>query len=226
MRKMSIPQDFPPATQPETTAAGANPTGAAPNDAAALRQSWDALKKQNPRLYNREAARRLGVSEAQLVALDAGVLSFRLDVVATAGETETANATAGAAAPRPAPLLAFLRELAAFAPLLVIVRNDNAVLEITAGALRLEEGGGFINGFFSAAGNGFDVPHFHLLGESAAHVFAVHAAGPLRRSIQFFDAAGAAVIKFYLRDNTRLDAFDAWTLPYRSADQSPSLRRA
>ncbi|MDR1817006.1 MAG: hypothetical protein LBR07_02270 [Puniceicoccales bacterium] len=187
-----------------------------------LRSSWEELKKQSPRLYLRDAARRLGVSEAQLIALDAGVLSFRLAPERAEGG-----------------LIGFLRELAALGGLFIIIRNDNAVFEVVADTLRLAEGGGYINGFVGTAGEkntagggekpvaggGFADTHFHLRGEAAAHVFAVHAIGHLQRGVQIFDAAGVAVIKFYLRDNALRGAFDAWSQRYRSEDQSPTLAR-
>jgi putative hemin transport protein len=155
----------------------------------------------------RQAAKELGITEAQFVALDAGVLSSRLTL--------------------PGDLRAFLAELTPLGSWFIIVRNDNAVLEVPAESLRFEESEGYVNGFVgNAAEKSKIVSHFHIVKGTIVHGFAVRADGMLRRSIQLFDAAGTAVIKFYLLNNDQLDTFDEWVKKHADPDQSPSIHPA
>ena len=102
-----------------------------------LREALQELKTQFPRLYPRDLAAKLGVSEAQLIALGAGEIAFAKTGIAFA--------------------------------------------------------------------------------------FAVRAEKFVRRGLQFFDASGTAVLKAYLRDESKIEAFDAWIQSWLSTDQSDTL---
>ncbi|MDR2845539.1 MAG: hypothetical protein LBV28_05575 [Puniceicoccales bacterium] len=159
-----------------------------------LRQAWQELKAQTPHLYPRDAASKLGVAEAQLIALGNGTTSFRLEI----------------------PKLAeFLNGLSLFGEALFLVRNDAAVLEKDS-VLQFEEK----DHYFSATGDGVRL----VFGKSSlAHAFVVHAEKWVPRGVQFFDATGTAVFKAYVRDESKIAAFDAWVKPWISPDQSPLL---
>jgi putative hemin transport protein len=163
----------------------------------ALRAAWEELKAKAPHTYPREAAAKLGVSEARLVALGNGSTSFRLEVP---------------------ELLGLFEGLARFGEALYLVRNDHAVLEKDS-ILKFEDKGDCL----LATGEGARL----AVGKAGiAHVFAVHAGQWVRRGLQFFDASGTAILKAYIRDESKIAGFDAWVKPWVSADQSPALAAA
>jgi putative hemin transport protein len=159
-----------------------------------LRQAWQELKTKEPRLYTRDAAKKLGVSEAHLIALGVGDTSFRL-------KTDD--------------LFAFFEGFAAFGESLFLVRNEAAVLEKDA-VLKFEDKGAFL----SANGTG---THLAFAKASIAHGFVVHAGQYVKRGAQFFDAAGNAVVKAYIRDESKIPEFDGWAKQWFAADQSPAF---
>ncbi|MDR1498289.1 MAG: hypothetical protein LBS59_07790 [Puniceicoccales bacterium] len=164
-------------------------TNATPEE---LRQAWQELKTKEPRLYTRDAAKKLGVSEAHLIALGNGDTSFRL-------KTDD--------------LFAFFDGFSAFGESLYLVRNEAAVLEKDA-TLKFEDKGAFL----SANGEG---TRLAFIKAGIAHGFVVHAAQYVKRGAQFFDAAGNAVIKAYIRDESKIPEFDEWVKQWHSADQTP-----
>lgn len=72
-----------------------------------IAQQWSQLRQTEPKLRIRDAAAKLGVSEAQLVALGCGTTATRLS--ADWGD--------------------FIRELEALGPVMALTRNDGAVSE-------------------------------------------------------------------------------------------------
>ncbi|MDR2513379.1 MAG: hypothetical protein LBD01_06270 [Puniceicoccales bacterium] len=161
-----------------------------------LREALQELKKQFPRLYPRDLAAKLGSTEAQLTALGAGETTFKLTV------------------PDVVPLLNGLGKLG---KPLFIVRNDDAVLEREA-TLHFED-----KGHYTDASDASGEVRLAMAKTAIASAFAVRAEKFVKRGLQFFDAAGTAVLKAYLRDETKIEAFDAWVQPWLSADQSDAL---
>lgn len=161
-----------------------------------LRQALQELKTQFPRLYPRDLAGKLGASEAQLIALGAGKTAFRLTVP---------------------DVLPLLNGLAQFGEPLFIVRNDDAVLEREV-ALKFEDKEHHISG---ADASGTVRLMFAKTG--IASIFAVHAEKFVKRGLQFFDASGTAILKTYVRDESKCADFDAWVSPWVSTDQSDAL---
>jgi putative hemin transport protein len=161
----------------------------------ALRAAWAALQAQDPRLYTRDAARKLGVSEAYLIALGCGDgTSRRLHVPDYA---------------------ALLRPLADFGTMLALVRNEDAVLERDCVPAFTQTAHGLTTNA--------DGVLLAVNANAIAHAFVVHSSKFLKRGIQFFDSTGTAIFKLYLRAESKLAAFDEWISPWIAADQSSAF---
>jgi putative hemin transport protein len=149
-----------------------------------MRQHWNdylRLKAANPRLFLRDAAQTLGLSEGALLL--------------EAPESRYLGRD----------FAAILERLRTVGPVLSTVRNEHAVLEKIASVEKIALMGNF--GLAVHVG-GFDVRMFTdrwkyvLAHSSEAH-------GKILRSIQFFDAYGLALQKIFLQDETALDAWGA-----------------
>lgn len=161
----------------------------------ALNDQWRELRLNNPRLRIREAAHILGVSEAELVALNQSGKNVRLagDFKKLMTEVETAGRV------------------------MALTRNDVLVHEKTGqyqnlslhGNMGLALGVIDLRLFFSHFVYGFAVWENTQSGE--------------RQSLQFFNATGQAVHKIYATEDTDLAAFAALTERYRAADDVPPL---
>lgn len=151
-----------------------------PNPDLAAR--WSRLRGEKPALRIRDAAASLGVSEAELVALGAGRTATPLD-----GDWR-----------------AILNEMPAVGRVMCLTRNDDCVHERHGRFEQVSVNGphGLVLGpdidlrlFLGQWKLGFSVREPQRRGE--------------RRSLQFFDAAGDAVHKIYVTDETDRDAFAA-----------------
>jgi putative hemin transport protein len=167
-----------------------------------LKEKWAAEKTATPGLRIRDAATKLGVSEAELLLTGLGdnVIRLRCEV------------------------LPILQSLKPFGELMALTRNDNVVHErkgvydnVTAEHnntiglvvnpdidLRL-----FLNGW--------------------KHAFAVkeESRGKMRQSIQFFDKQGVAIHKIYLTDKSDATHYDGLVAQFMSEDQtSPFVAEA
>lgn len=151
---------------------------------------WRALKAEQPSLRARDAAARLGVSEAELLAARTDVEVSRLD----------------------GPWDQLVGGLSRLGPVMALTRNDHAVHEKVCRFDHVTVCGGVGH----ALGDNLDLrvffDHWH-------HGFAVTESLPdrARRSLQFFDAAGTAIHKVYLRGNRAADAFSGLTRNHRHA---------
>lgn len=161
-----------------------------------LRDRWNTLREENPKLRIRDAAEQLGTSEAQLLALGSGETSTRL-------RGDWAD---------------LLLELHRLGPLMGLTRNDHAVHERHGGygtqrilgPTRLIEDGGFTVALF--------LEHWR-------HGFAVSESGhgQIRQSLQFFDRWGHAVHKIYLTEHSRTEPFQDIVKAFRADDQGAGL---
>jgi putative hemin transport protein len=171
-----------------------NTVAPVPTSAAALRDAWRSLRASEPRLRIRDAASRLGATEAQLLATGCGDGVVRLD----------------------APWATLLTRFAELGPVMALTRNDDAVIETDGAYSRVED--------FGAMGQvldpGIDLRLFLHRWKSG---FAVReeARGEDRRSFHFFDAHGTAVHKVYLRDGSDAEAWARLVAEFASADQEP-----
>jgi putative hemin transport protein len=150
-----------------------------------LAARWEALRVTAPSLRTRDAAARLGVSEAELIASTVGATATRLDTDAAA----------------------LLHALPRVGRCMALTRNEHAVSEVRGryGGVELGPHAGQV------VGEHIDLRVF--LGHWR-HAFAIdephpQTAGARRRSIHVFDQTGTAVHKIYLELEGDARAWDA-----------------
>lgn len=166
-----------------------------------LRDRWSDFRTANPKVRIRDAAVRLGVSEARLVATGCGENAIRLSPNgAEKGWGE------------------ILLQLPSLGHVMALTRNEHCVHERHG----LYRDVGIFGTMGSVVGPDIDLrfflSHWH-------HAFAVSedTAHGVRNSIQFFDRDGSAVHKVYLQDDSDRPAYDALCARFRSEDQSTEL---
>lgn len=161
-----------------------------------LKDRWEALIKENPKMRIRDAATQLGVSEAELLATDCGGRVTRLS-----GDWTQV-----------------IKDLTTLGRVMCLTRNEHAVHERYGEFLQVD----FFHGMGQVVGPDIDLRlfmnHWH-------HGFAVTDITPEgdRQSFQFFDASGDAVHKVYLQKESNYGGYGVILNKYRSEDQSPTL---
>lgn len=161
------------------------------NSAEALRAAWRTLKDAEPALRIREAARRLGVSEAELLALNCGQTATRLE----------------------ADWAELIRRLPRLGRVMALTRNDLAVHEQHGRYANGADGQ-------AGPDDALDlrlVPEHWRYGYSV--VESGH--GGERHSLQFFTADGEAAHKVYLTEASHAGAYENLVERHAAADQSP-----
>lgn len=159
-----------------------------------LKEQWDALKAENQHLRIRNAAEKLGVSEAELLATQVGENVVRL---------------------RP-EVAAILTDAESLGKVMALTRNDECVHERKGTYLNAD----FSNphaGLF--VGEDIDLRIFL---SHWAKAFAVTESGEHgeRKSLQFFGKDGLAIHKIYLTADSNADAFDTLVQKYVSDNQA------
>ena len=186
---------------------------------ATLAERWSTLRTEQPKLQIRDAARALGVSEAQLLATNLGKGVTRLQ--------------ADGNQPRE-----IMRAALDLGIVQAITRNENGVIETTGTASKFKQAGdkseqadandpetqarqrNIAGGYL---GGQIDL-RFHF--ENWKYAFAVEQAGrdgKPTRSLQFFDANGTAVHKIYLRNEPGVAVYDKLVATFRMPQQSADL---
>ncbi|OEZ50949.1 hemin transport protein HemS [Janthinobacterium sp. MP5059B] len=187
---------------------------------ATLAERWSTLRTEQPKLQIRDAARALGVSEAQLLATNIGKGVTRLQ--------------ADGNQPRE-----IMRAALDLGIVQAITRNENGVIETTGVASKFKQAGdkseqadakqdpetearqrNIAGGYL---GGQIDL-RFHF--ENWKYAFAVEQAGrdgKPTRSLQFFDANGTAVHKIYLRNEPGVAVYDKLVATFRLPQQSAEL---
>jgi putative hemin transport protein len=188
--------------------------------ASTLAERWQALRAAQPKVMIRDAARTLGVSEAELLATDIGKSVTRLK--------DDDNAARE-----------IMRRALDLGTVLALTRNENGVIERTGVATRLKpedpppaEGaekdserearqrniaGGYLGGEID----------LRFTFDKWKHAFAVvqtSADGTVKRSLQFFDASGTAAHKVYVKDDKAIPVFDKLVADFRHKDQAAPLK--
>ncbi len=188
--------------------------------AASLAERWQALQIEQPKLGLRDAALKLGSSEAQLLALSVGSTVTRLQE--------------GELVPRE-----IMRRALDLGKVLALTRNEHGVLERTGVATRLKPqepiigldadkeqeraarlrniAGGYLGGPIDLR---FTFRHWQ-------HAFAVVQPGKdgvLSRSLQFFDGQGNAVHKLYVKSEAGVPVFEQLVAEFRHPQQQAPLR--
>lgn len=162
----------------------------------ALVSAWEALKTSEPQLRIRDAAKKLGVTELELLATTIGEHTIRLK-----GDWAS-----------------LLIEFKKLGKVMALTRNDGCVLEHKGTFQKIDIQGsapyqvatviGPIEQrvFFSGWKFGFAV-----INETPRGTM---------RSFQFFDKAGEAVMKVYLQEKSNIAAFDDIIQAYQAEDQT------
>ncbi len=167
-------------------------------DAAAIREQWDKLAQESPRLRAIDIADRIGVSEAQLIASRVGQWAQRL---------------------APDRFADILRGLPAVGEVMALTRNEHVVHEKVGsyGHVTIQPGHAIV------LNHHIDLRLF--MGQWH-HGFALTqplADGGVRQSLQFFDASGRAVHKVFARGETDMAAWSALVSRCVATEQSDTL---
>ncbi|PJC99641.1 hemin-degrading factor [Janthinobacterium sp. BJB1] len=186
---------------------------------ATLAERWSTLRTEQPKLQIRDAARALGVSEAQLLATNIGKGVTRLQ--------------ADGNQPRE-----IMRAALDLGLVQAITRNENGVIETTGVASKFKQAGdkseqadakdpetearqrNIAGGYL---GGQIDL-RFHF--ENWKYAFAVEQLGrdgKPTRSLQFFDANGTAVHKIFLRNEAGVAVYDKLVAAFRLPQQGAEL---
>ncbi|MGH8769586.1 MAG: hemin-degrading factor [Burkholderiales bacterium] len=167
-------------------------------DPAALRRAWAALSEQSA-LRIRDAAQRLGVSEAGLLATKIGETVTRLH-----GDFRGAVKRAG--------------ELGR---VMALTRNEHVVHEKDGRYenIHAEQMIGM------ALGQEIDLRLFFSRWK-LGYAVCERKDGAMQRSLQFFDADGTAVHKIFLRPTSNVDAFERIVADFKSPNQQAGERVA
>jgi putative hemin transport protein len=162
-------------------------------EASTLRLAWEGLLREAPTLRIRDAARQLGVSEAELVALDCGGSVMRL-------RPEWGE---------------ILRSMPDIGRVMVLTRNESAVHERHGCFEQVE-----VNGRMGLV-LGPDIDLRLFLGQWR-HGFAATQSlhSGTRSSLQFFDGQGNAVHKIYLTEDSNHAAYAELVERLRADDQT------
>lgn len=161
-----------------------------------LKERWDTLKKENPRLRIRNAAEQLKVSEVELLALQIGDSTTRL---------------------RP-EFQEILCEIEKLGKVMALTRNNECVHERKGVYANPDFTSSHVGLFVNE-----DID-MRIFLSSWAKAFAVveNAGKTTRKSLQFFAEDGDAVHKIYLVSESNEEAFDALIEKFKAEDQSPS----
>lgn len=158
-----------------------------------LKQLWDDFRSANPQVRIREAAGRLYVTEAQLVATACGTTATRLE-------------------PRWVELMP---AIAGLGEVMALTRNEYAVHEVTDHYRIAEINADYAEVRGDSLQLRLNFKHWYI-------AFAVEEATPhgARHSLQFFDVYGEAAHKIYLTQQSCPAAYPALIENFRSPDQS------
>jgi putative hemin transport protein len=160
---------------------------------AALRQAWLALRAKGP-LRNRDAARSLGVSEAELVASQCGDGVTRLQ-----GDFRE-----------------LMKRVPAIGRVMALTRNESCVHE-RKGTYEGVSNEGHVG---LVLGPDIDLRVFYRQW-SFGYAVEEKLKDGLRRSLQFYDASGTAIHKIYLEPGSAVAAYERIVADFRSPRQAP-----
>ncbi|WP_417796589.1 hemin-degrading factor [Terasakiella pusilla] len=157
------------------------------------------VKSENPKIYARDLASKIGVSEGELLAAQIGenVIRLRPDMI---------------------ELIQSLKELG---PLMALTRNEHCVIECKG----VYPVGKFYDHYGMKVGlllnqKGIDL---RLFMAHWAHVFAVEDIVKGNLSLQFFGPDGEAVHKVYVIDGTNRENYHALVARFTSEDQAAGM---
>lgn len=162
-------------------------------DTKNLKEQWSELQEQEPKLRIRDAAARLGVSEAELLATRCGE-----DVTRLEGDWA-----------------ALIKEFPRLGRVMCLTRNEAAVHERYGEFRQID----FFHGMGQVVGPDIDL---RLFMHAWTYGYAVTDKTPEgeRQSFQFFDKHGRAVHKVYLQRESNFGGYGELMHRFRAADQS------
>lgn len=160
-----------------------------------LKTRWIELLQKNPKLRIRDAARELGVSEAELLATDCGKSVTRLE-----GDWS-----------------ALITEFPRLGRVMCLTRNESAVHE-RYGVFTNEIA--FFHGMGQVVGADIDLRFFMSHWHFGFVVETVDHEGTKRHSFQFFDFDGTAIFKLFLTEASDIAVYEELKTRYTSANQS------
>jgi putative hemin transport protein len=155
-----------------------------------------AARAKRPRLYARDFAQDIGITEAELCAAFTGISATRI----------SANPDA------------IMPCLSALGQVMALTRNDSCVIEKVGQYDHYQPG--------PEAAQVLNPPiELRLFSGHWVHAFALDEPGPKgpKRSIQIFDAAGEAVHKIHLRPETNAEAWGPIVAALRLENQSQQI---
>jgi len=158
-----------------------------------LKEKWGALKVENPHLRIRNAAEQLGVSEAELLAVNVGN-------GVTVLKPEFAD---------------LLQEVVKLEKVMALTRNDECVHERKGVYLNPD--------FSNPHGQVFVGEDIDLRIFMNSWKFGFSVIEGDRKSLQFFGKDGLALHKIYLTNKSNEAEFDALTDKYKADEQSPNV---
>ncbi len=175
------------------------PIAATEND---LKQAWAEVREENPNLRIREAAEKLNVSEAELLATEIGATVTRLE-------------------PKCAEIL---QDLHALGRIMALTRNDEIVHERKGEYVNVEVMKG--HGQMALAVN--EDIDLRIFLDRWHFAFAVTGESPrgATHSFQFFDADGTAIHKVFTTAGSDLAAYEKIVEKYKGSDQSAAQKVA
>lgn len=171
-----------------------------------LAERWTQLHQAQPKLHPRDAARQLGVSEAQLVAAGTTWQATRL-------RADTKD------------IQAMYERLPELGRIKAITRNDDVVLERAGevAPIRRDAQGRVVPGS-GLAGGPIDLRFGAAQWGSAFAVVQAGREGKITHSLQFFDRYGQAVHKVYLDNEQHVADFERLVAQFRMTEQSAALQ--
>ncbi|UJP65648.1 hemin-degrading factor [Mongoliitalea daihaiensis] len=164
-----------------------------------LTRAWEELKSSEPQLRIRDAAKKLGVTELELLHTTVGTHTIRL-------EGDWAS---------------LLIELKKLGKVMALTRNDGCVLEHKGTFQKIDIQGQAPHQVATVIGPIEQRVFFS--GWKFGYAVINQTPRGTMRSFQFFDKAGEAVMKVYLQEKSNLAAFDDIIQIYQAADQDIEL---
>mgnify|MGYP003645733882 FL=1 len=168
--------------------------------AQSLKQAWDTLKESEPQLRIRDAATKLGVTEAQLLATGIGTNVIRL----TDNFTEQ------------------LEEFPKLGRVMALTRSEGCVLEHKGPFQKIEMHAAGLNKIATVIGP-IEQRVFFAAWKFGFAVTTVTPRGTLK-SLQYFDKAGEAVMKVYLQEKSNPKAYEELVNNNTAANQTAELK--
>ncbi len=170
-----------------------------------LRLAFAAARQQARPARHRDIASQLEISEGELIAAHCGAFASQESPLQARRLRSDWSA--------------LIESLEPLGPLLALTRNESCVHEKVGIYARASHQGpvGLV------LGGAIDLRLFYA---QWAHGFAVTerlADGALQRSLQFFDAAGQAIHKVFLRPDSVLEAYERLVQTFASAEQQPGM---